>query len=284
MTELLGKKRGWIFVQISLFLAITFLAGCSPNNVTEDNSLKKYFDQNKVEGCFGMFDNGHGAFTVYNLSRLRDSAYLPASTFKIINSLIGIEIGRVKDDSAILAWNKRPVDRVECNTDMSMYSAFRLSCFNWYQELAKMIGKDTMQRWLDTLGYAQRYGKFKIQDNLDSFWLDNSARITADEQLGIVKKLYFDQLPFQKRTQGIVRRMMIMEDNANYSLSYKTGWGTTDKGHALGWIIGWIEENNHPYFFVLQVENPDKNFDLGSVRINILKNILKQYGFMEGKK
>lgn len=270
---------------LTLLAALLFLlSACSPNNVIEDNSIKKYFDENKVYGCFGLFDNGHGSFTVYNTSRLRDSAYLPASTFKIVNSLIGIETGRVKDDSAVIRWDGRSVTREECNKDLSMYNAFRISCPNWYQQLARMIGKDTMQRWLDTLGYAQRYGKFRIQNNLDTFWLDNSAKITADEQLGLVKKLYFDQLPFQQRTHGIVRRMMLMENNANYSLSYKTGWGTTDESHALGWIIGWIEENRHPYFFVLQVENPDKNFNLGPVRLKILKDILKQYGFMEGKK
>lgn len=269
--------------QVLIFF-IVLLSACSPNNVTEDNSLKKYFDDNDVVGCFGMFDNGQGRFTVYNIGRFRDSAYLPASTFKVINSLIGVETGRVKDDSAIIGWNGRSSGRLECDKDMAMQDAFRISCPPWYQELARRIGKDTMQRWLDTIGYAQRYGKFVIKNNLDTFWLDNSIRITADEQLGMVKKLYFDQLPFQKRTQGIVRKMMVMEENANYSLSYKTAWGTTEKGHTLGWIIGWIEENTHPYFFVLQVENTDKNFNLGPVRLKILKDILKQYRFMEGKK
>ena len=260
------------------------LAACSPNNVIEDNSIKKYFDDNKVEGCFGMFDNGHGSFTIYNLGRFRDSAYVPASTFKIVNSLIGIETGRVKDDSTVIKWNGSSSGREECDTDLSMYNAFRISCPPWYQQLARMIGKDTMQRWLDTLAYAQRYGKFVIKNNLDTFWLDNSAKITADEQLGLAKKLYFDQLPFQKRTHSIVRRMMLMENNSNYSLSYKTGWGFTEKGHSIGWVIGWIEENKHPYFFVLQVQNPDRNFNMPAVRISILKDILKKYGFFEGKK
>jgi beta-lactamase class D len=141
-----------------------------------------------------------------------------------------------------------------------------------------------MQHWLDTLGYARRYGSFVIKNNLDTFWLDNSARITADEQLGLVKKLYFDQLPFQQRSHEIVREMMLMESNANYSLRYKTGLGITEKGHSLGWIIGWIEENRHPYFFVLQVEHPDKEFNLGPIRLKMLKDILKAWGFMEGKK
>src|SRR5690348_13437089 len=75
-----------------IFLIVVMM-GCSPNSVTINNDLKKYFDENKVEGCFGMMDNGTGQFTIYNLSRYRDSSYLPASTFKIVNSLIGLQTG-----------------------------------------------------------------------------------------------------------------------------------------------------------------------------------------------
>jgi beta-lactamase class D len=257
---------------------------CSPNNVTVDNDLKKYFDENKVTGTFGLFDNGLGHFTVYNLPRFSDSTYSPASTFKIINSLIGLETGVALDSSTVIAWDGKDRGRTECNRDMSMKDAFRISCPPWYQELARRIGKPAMQKWLDTLGYARRYGKFTIGNNLDTFWLDNSAKVTADEELGIVKKLYFDQLPFQKRSQRIVRDMMLWEKDANYTLSYKTGWGFDEKNHAIGWIVGWIEENNHPYFFALQLDSPDRNYDMKAARIKILKDILKLYGFMEGKK
>jgi beta-lactamase class D len=54
--------------------------------------------------------------------------------------------------------------------------------------------------------------------------------------------------------------------------------------HSRSAAIGWIEENSHPYFFVLQIETPDKNADVAAIRIKILKDILKQYGFFEGKK
>ena len=141
-----------------------------------------------------------------------------------------------------------------------------------------------MKHYLDTVGYAAKKGRFMIKNNLDTFWLNNDAKVTADEQLGLVKKLYFDQLPFQKRTQQIVRKMMLMENNSNYKLSYKTGLGTSVNGHLIGWIIGWIEENQHPYFFVLQVETADKSADIRTVRMNLLNSCLKQLGFMEGKK
>jgi len=268
-----------------IIVLLASLGSCSMNNLEEDESLAKYFKENNLTGSFGMFNNALGKFTIYNSSRFRDSVYLPASTFKIVNSLIALHTGVAPDEKMIIPWDKvvRPV--VEWNKDLTMSEAFKASAVPWYQELARRIGKDTMQYWLDSIGYGRQFKRPLITpSNLDTFWLDNSVKVSADEQLGLVKRLYFDQLPFQKRTQRLVREMMLQENNSNYQLSYKTGWATTDKGHALGWLIGWIEENKHVYLFVLNVESPDRNYDMSTVRLKILKQILKGYGFFEGKK
>ena len=260
------------------------MAACSPNNVTIDTSLKPIFDSNQVAGSFGMFDNGTGKFTVYNLSRFKDSAYLPASTFKIMNSLIGVETGRVVNEKMVIKWDGvvRKFGNGDTaknwNQDLTMAQAFEYSAVPYYQEVARRIGKDTMQQWLDSV----HYGNKKIGGAIDSFWLNNALKITADEQLGLIKKLYFYQLPFQRRTQEVVRKMMIRENNTNYILAYKTGLGNTENGNGLGWVVGWIEENRHPYFFVLNIEG--NNNIQPSIRLEMLKQILKGYGFFEGKK
>lgn len=266
-------------------LLIAFLQSCSPNNVKQDKSLKKYFDDNKVEGCFALMDNASGKFTVHNLSRFRDSSYLPASTFKIVNSLIGLQTGKISSDSMIIKWDGVERRVADWNKDLNMYEAFRVSSVYYYQEVARRIGKDTMQLWLDSLKYGAKTDteKVVIKTAVDSFWLNNSLKITPDQQLGLVKRLYFDQLPFFKTYQEMVKRAMLFESNTNYRLGYKTGWGFTEKDHAIGWIVGWIEENNHPYFFVLNIESPDKDYDMQTVRIKMLKDILKQLGFLEGK-
>ena len=260
-------------------LVLACLNACSPNNVKIDNSLKSFFDENHVNGTFAMFNNGTGEFTVFNLKRYRDSAFLPASTFKIVNSLIGLQTGKITNDSMVIKWDgvERPVK--EWNKDLSMYEAFRVSAVPYYQEVARRIGKDTMQFWLDSISY----GTQKITTRIDTFWLDNSLKITPDEEMGLVKRLYFHQLPFFDTYEDIVKRAMLFEDNSNYKLSYKTGWGQSEKGHQLAWIIGWIEENKHPYFFVLNFESVDASADIPAIRMKILKGILKQLGFMEGK-
>ena len=277
----------------SFFYLLAFaisLTACSSNNVTEDNTIKKYFDSAQVTGCFGLFDNAQGQFTIYNLPAFKDSTYLPASTFKIVNSLIGIETGRIVNENMLIKWDG--ITRtypggdtaVAWNKDLTMKEAFKVSAYPYFQEVARRIGKDSMQHWLDTLGYGQRYSKFKISNNIDTFWLDNTLKVTADEQLGLVKKLYFEQLPFFKSTQQAVRGLMLQEDNANYKLSYKTGWAHTGNGNAIGWITGWIEENRHLYFFVLQLISVNPAYDMKPARIDILKKILVSMGFFQGKK
>lgn len=272
-----------LFGALAVLLVLT--TGCNNNNVTVEDSFKKYFDDNKVTGCFGMWDNARNQFTIYNLLRFRDSAYLPASTFKIFNSLAALNTGRIFSDTVVVPWDKKirifpgGDTATVWNKDMNMREAFEVSNVGFYQEMARRVGKDTMQLLLDSV----KYGNHKIGGAVDTFWLDNSLKITADEQLGFVKRLFFKQLPFQNREQEIVKDLMIREKTDKYILAYKTGWGKTDAGTQLGWVVGWIEENLHVYFFSMNVESPDSNIDMKTFRMNILKGILKQQGFFEGR-
>jgi beta-lactamase class D len=255
------------------------LSACSTNNVKEDESLKTYFDSAGVNGCFGLFNNSENNFIIYNLSRYRDSAYTPASTFKIVNSLIGIQTGVIRDENMVIRWDGVKRWNDDWNRDLTMKEAFAVSAVPYFQEVARRIGRDTMRIWIDSLGYGNR----DISGPIDSFWLNNHLKIKPDEELGLVKKLYFDQLPFFKRTQDIVQSVMLREQDSNYKLSYKTGWGFPGNGRELGWVVGWIEENRHPYFFVLNIESTVPN-RVREVRIKLLKDILAHLGFFNGKK
>jgi len=263
-------------IPIMLYLV---LSGCSTNNVKEDESLKTYFDSAGAKGCFGLFNNSQNNFIIYNLSRYRDSAYTPASTFKIVNALIGIQTGVIRDENMVIKWDGVKRWNEDWNKDLTMKEAFAVSSVPYFQEVARRIGHDTMQLWIDSLGYGNR----DISGPIDSFWLNNHLKIKPDEELGLVKKLYFDQLPFFNRTQDMVQSVMLREQNSNYKLYYKTGWGFPGNGLELGWVVGWIEENRHPYFFVLNIESGKPGLVV-EVRIKLLKDILAHLGFFNGKK
>src|SRR6478735_2130027 len=95
-------SMGRILAAVAL---ITLIYSCSSNNITEDNTPEKFFVAHQLKGTFGIFDNNKGLFTVYNLPRFRDSTYLPASTFKIVNSLIGLQTGKISSDSMVIKWD-----------------------------------------------------------------------------------------------------------------------------------------------------------------------------------
>lgn len=254
---------------IGAVLAAFLLNACSPNNVQVNNELGKYFDSASVKGSFALFNNGTGDFDIYNLNRYKDSAYSPAGTYNIVHSLIALETGVVSDENMT----------IQLDSAVSMETAFKQSVDPYFQEVAKRIGKDTLQFWLDSLAY----GNHQIGKSVDSFWLNNTLKLTADEQLGLVKKLFFNQLPFQKRTHEIVKKMMLQESNANYQLSYKDGLTLLENGKQLAWVAGWIEENKHPYFFVLNLEGPS-NSQMTGISKDLLRKILANQGFFEGKR
>jgi beta-lactamase class D len=267
-----------------------FFLGCSTNNVTVEDSLGRFFDSAGVKGTFGLFDNGHGHFTIYDLPRYRDSFYSPGATFDIFQSLVAIQTGVVKDDSSRFFPGDyvMKVDTVHSQTSTwipgtSLVNAFRTGGDTGqvaFSYLADKLGKDTLKKWIDSL----QYGNKAISPYLGSFWQGDTLKINCDEQLGLLKKLYFNQLPFFARTQEIVRRMMSSESNSVYRLSYKTAQVKKEDGHEIGWVMGWVEENKHPYFFVVNLESADEAKDLRQTGLEIAKKILQREGFFEGKK
>ena len=263
---------------IALFAALLMLGGCRIKNVNLDEGLRPYFDAEKVDGSFALYDNARNDFTIYNMKR-DTTRMTPASTFKIVNALVALQTGRLADDSAIIKWDGVVRPRQETNQDLSLYRAFRLSSVSHFQQIARSIGRDTLRAWMDSL----QYGNKNLGTHIDSFWLDNSLKISPDEELGLVKKLYFHQLPFRVSVQDMVKKMMVQENNTTYQLAYKTGLGRTEQGENVAWMVGWIEENRHVYPFVLNIGTRDDATDLAAVRSRILRNVLTSIGFFQGR-
>ncbi len=274
--DFLFMKRFFLFLFVA---SLTIISSCTVNKAKTDNDLKKYFDSAHVDGCFSLLDNAAGEITVYNM-KLDTQRVLPASTFKIVNSLIGLETGKITDEKMVIKWDSVKRWNNDWNKDLTMEEAFEVSAVPYYQEVARRIGRDTMKLWIDSL----HYGNMNINGPIDSFWLNNTLKISPDEQLGLVNQLYFDKLPFSKRSLQIVRDVMLQENNTLYKLSYKTGWGFDEKSNAIGWMVGWVEENRHVYFFVTQVRSTDRNIDMITVRMKIVKGILSELGFFKGEK
>ncbi len=253
---------------------IFFLASCTLNKAKINNDLKKYFDSAQVQGSFSFLNNQMGDITVYNM-QLDTQRFSPATSFKILLTLAGVQTGKIINENSI----QIKTDSNQ-NKEVTLKEIFNSSSPEYFQSLARQIGKDTMKLWIDSLGYGNK----NTEGAVDSFWLNNHLKISPDEQLGLMSKLYFDQLSFQKYAQQMTRDAMLQEDNTLYRLSYTTGTGYDENGSPIGWVTGWIEENRHVYFFVTFIKSADKNKDMKLAGINISKEILKNMGFFKGQK
>ncbi len=234
-------------------------------------------------------DNNHESIHFFNKERIT-RRFLPASTFKVFNSLVALETAVAPDDQLVIKWDSVVQSRPELNKDMNMREAFKVSSLWYYQEIACRIGPARMQHYLDTV----KYGNMKMEGRIDNFWINNSLQISADEQTGFLKKLYFAELPFSERSQRIVKTMMLQEQTPAYNLYYKTGTGMVGDKYIY-WIVGFAERIEHvkepkesmnksdvryyPYFFAQNFEMAvsDTSKDWFKVRIEILHDILKDY-------
>ena len=235
-------------------------------------------------------DNNHESVAYYNKARCIER-FTPASTFKIFNSLVALETAVASDDQLMIKWDGVVRSEPEWNKDMTMREAFKASNAGYYQEIARRIGPTKMQHFIDTC----KYGNMTIAGKIDSFWLNNSLQISADEQLGFVKRMYFAELPISERSQRIVKTMMLQEETPGYNLYYKTGTGKVGDKYIY-WIVGFSERiehvkepegsmnksdvRNYPYFFVQNFEMPvnDTSKDWFKERKDILHEVLKEYG------
>lgn len=271
-------KQG-IFLNSLISLGIlNLLTACTGNRVSRRPDWGTYFRKEGVSGSFMLYDNGNQHIDVYHLARARQR-FLPGSSFNIVTTLIGLETGTITDTAMVVPWDGILRWNRAWNQNLSLGQAFRVSSLPYFQEIARRIGRVVMKFWLDSLNY----GNTTLSPSIDSFWLDNSLKISPDEELGLIRHLYFSKLPVHDRPQRLVRDLMLQENTRLYQLSYQGGLGV-DSGRAIAWISGWEVENQHPYFFVLNAEAPESDGNLPAARDSIFRRIMRKEGFFRGRK
>lgn len=255
----------------------TAVSGTAPadtaraGRATARPDLAAFFQNRGVEGCFILHDLQADTSLRYNPERC-DQGFLPASTFKIFNSLVALESGVAPDENMVLRWDG--VKRGGAwDQDHDMRMAFKNSTVWYYQEIARRIGEERMKYYLE----REDYGNHSTEGGIDKFWLSGGLRITPNEQIDFLKRLHAGTLGFSPATMSIVRDIMKMEETPQYTIRGKTGWATTDS-IDIGWIVGWVEKTGNTYFFVLNISTRDKDFPMREARKEILDGILKELG------
>ncbi len=230
-----------------------------------------------LQGSCTVYDYQHKKWLT-NDSTDANIASLPASTFKIINLLIALETGTIKDEHEVIKWpgstdTIRYGFRPEIYKDMSIKEAFEVSAVWVFLDLAKRIGRNRYQQYL-TLCH---YGNADLSEKNPDFWNLGALAISPHNQVEFLILLYEGKLPFSKRTIEIVKRVMVTEQNDRYIIRSKTGW-TRENGTDSGWWVGYVERKDNVYFFATRISKERRTFNpnFGNCRKEITKNILRQ--------
>ena len=220
------------------------------------SEFQTLIDSADVKGSILIYDLKDDKFYSNNFNWAK-KGNLPASTYKITNSIIALETGVVQNDSTLFKWNGEERRLKIWENDMIFKDAFHYSCVPCYQEVARKIGVNRMNKYLDKLDY----GKMKVDStNIDLFWLEGESQINQYQQIEFLKRFYNSELPISKRTETIMKRMIVIEEDETYKLSGKTGWSIRD-GNNNGWFVGFVEIKENTYFFATNVE-PNQNFNM----------------------
>src|SRR6202166_603846 len=241
---------------LGLFAAASFLPSRSYANVAPQRSeiredLARRFTDVGTVGTFVGYKVDDYLIIASDKDRSGE-AKLPASTFKIPNSLIALETGVVGDpDKDVFKWDgvTRIIDA--WNRDHTLRSAIAASAVPVYQEMARRIGAERMQKYLDLFEYGNR----DIGGGIDQFWLTGKLRIDPVQQVDFVDRLRRGTLPVSKRSQELVCDILPVTISGDSVIRAKSGLLGAEIGKpSLGWMVGWSEKDTAQTVFALNLD------------------------------
>lgn len=195
----------------------------------------------------------------------------PASTFKMLNALIGLQHGKATTNE-IFKWDRKKRSFAAWEKDMTLGQAMQASAVPVYQELARRIGLELMQQEVQRI----QFGNQQIGQHIDNFWLFGPLKVTPKQEVKFASALAQEQLAFDPRFQQQVKTMLLLQERQAYRLYAKSGWGM-DVEPQVGWLTGWIETpQDEIVAFSLNMQM-QSNMD-PAIRLKILQQALAELG------
>ena len=225
------------------------------------------------KGTFVLYDETNDQHLIYNLTQ-SEAKLSPCSTFKIYNSLAGLEyrVLNSKDQKTLKKWDGSPQPYDNWKKDHTLSSAIQNSVVWYFQELATQIGETRMQVFLNKINYGNK----DISGGLTTFWLQSSLKISAQEQVGLIHKLYAGELPIKAKNIEILKKNITLYNQDGVHMMGKTGSGDQEGKWVLGWFVGVVEKDGNRYFFATNIEGRDGAY--GGKAKSITFSILKELG------
>jgi beta-lactamase class D len=262
--------------QLFLIIAFGLISQTGFSQKVIQKNFKSIFDKYGVDGCFVAYNQADNEYIKYNPD-LCDTGYIPASTFKIPNSLIALEEGIVKDTNQIIKWDGHEWPNKLWNQDQNLRTAIKYSCIWVYFGFAEQVGIKKYQDYINSFNYGNK----NLTGPPTRFWLTGPFRISANQQVDFLRKFYNYGLPkISRQSIDIVKDIIILEQNGNYKLSGKTGGGILTATDYIMWLVGYVEKDNKPYFYALNFKTKDFN-KTSELRYKITKDIFRELKIIE---
>jgi len=242
-----------------------FFSCSSPNHevnskppIPIEKQFQTLLDTGSVKGSILIFDVNKTKYYSNDLKYAKTS-HLPASTFKIPNSLIALELGIVETDTSTILWDGKKRRFKIWEQDLSFRDAFHFSCVPCYQEIAAQVGVERMMDYTNKF----EFGKMVLDSNtLTNFWLEGNSGINQFQQIEFLKSFEGSQLQISDRTENIMKRMMLITKNDSIELRGKTGWSNFKKVNN-GWYVGYVKRQENTYYFATNIE-PENGLKLNT--------------------
>ena len=233
------------------FLPARGFANVAPQRSEIRKDLARHFTDENTVGTFVGYKVDDYLIISSDGNRSGE-AVLPASTFKIANSIIALETGVVGDpDKDVFKWDGVVRSIEAWNRDHTLRSAIAASAVPVYQEIARRIGAERMQKYVDLLEYGNR----DIGGGIDQFWLTGKLRIDPVQQVDFVDRLRRGALQVSKRSQDLVRDILPVTKVGDAVIRAKTGLLGAETGKpSLGWLVGWAEKGSADTVFALNLD------------------------------
>jgi len=245
------RRHALGFLAAASILPSRSLAHVAPQRSEILDGLARHFADEGTVGTFVGYKIDDYLVIASDTERSGE-AMLPASTFKIPNSLIALETGVVGDpDKDVFQWDGVVRSIEAWNRDHTMRSAIAASAVPVYQEIARRIGAERMQKYVDLFEYGNR----DIGGGIDQFWLTGNLRIDPVQQVDFVDRLRRGVLPVSKRSQDLVRDILPVTKAGDAVIRAKTGLLGAEAGKpSLGWVVGWAEKGSQQTVFAMNMD------------------------------
>jgi bla regulator protein BlaR1 len=224
------------------------------------------------DGTFVMRDAAGKTVIQYN-DALAKTRLSPCSTFKIVIGLVGLETGAIKDENTTEKWEGEKQSIGVWDKDHNLKTAMDESV-NWYfQKVSARIGQAEMAKYLKLF----HYGNEDISSG-SNCWMGSeySLRISPEEQVDFLERLYAEKLPLSARSQQIIKRILKVDESPVATLYGKTGTDQKDGKMVSGWFVGFVESKKGNYVFATYIHGV--NNVLGRKAREITKQVLATRG------